>query len=141
MPQVVVVWPLRNMLARDVGSMDITSLVPFGSTRSRVAQNYALITPDTHVRSPLVGWRNASAVVHISPQLGARFLQYTATLEAVAVQGQGKRPSVGSLRWAKIGSRFDARHTPITVPNAAPTASASSEPSCVDRAAGPRGDP
>ena len=53
----------------------------FGSTRSRVERNYALITPDTHVVSPLNGWEKASAVVHISPEMGARFTQYTLTLE------------------------------------------------------------
>jgi (S)-ureidoglycine aminohydrolase len=54
----------------------------FGSTRSRIRPHYALITPDTHVLSPLVGWSNASAIIHISPELGARFLQYTAILAA-----------------------------------------------------------
>ena len=53
----------------------------FGATRSKVRHNYALITPDTHVTSPLIGWERASAIVHITPQLGARFTQYTATLE------------------------------------------------------------
>lgn len=57
----------------------------FGQTRSSVQRDHALITPDTHVESPLVGWQNASAVVHISPQLRARFTQYTALLEAGAV--------------------------------------------------------
>jgi (S)-ureidoglycine aminohydrolase len=52
----------------------------FGSTRSRIRPNYALVTPDTHVPSPLIGWENATAFVHISPELGARFLQYTALL-------------------------------------------------------------
>jgi (S)-ureidoglycine aminohydrolase len=56
----------------------------FGQTRSKVVSDYALITPDTHVPSPLVGWQNASAVIHIAPHLGARFLQYTATLESGA---------------------------------------------------------
>ncbi len=54
---------------------------PFGLTRSSVQADHALITPDTHVSSPLVGWEHASAVVHISPKMGARFTQYTATLE------------------------------------------------------------
>src|SRR6516225_5580829 len=65
---------------------------PFGTTRSRIASQYALITPDTHVSSPLVGWRNASAVIHISPEMGARFTQYTAVLEpgaASAPPGDG----------------------------------------------------
>lgn len=57
---------------------------PFGTTRSRVTKQYALIAPDTHVASPLVGWRNASAVIHISPEMGARFTQYTAVLDPVA---------------------------------------------------------
>jgi (S)-ureidoglycine aminohydrolase len=58
--------------------------LPYGTTRSRVTGRYALITADTHVTSPLVGWRNASAVVHIAPEMGARFMQYTANLLAGA---------------------------------------------------------
>ena len=53
----------------------------FGATRSRVRHNYALVTPDTHVVSPLVGWRKASAVFHITSEMGARFTQFTAMLE------------------------------------------------------------
>ncbi|MGI9518999.1 MAG: (S)-ureidoglycine aminohydrolase [Pirellulaceae bacterium] len=59
----------------------------FGSTRSRRAHDYALITPDTHVVSPLVGWENATAAIHISPEAGARFVQYTANLDAGAKSG------------------------------------------------------
>jgi (S)-ureidoglycine aminohydrolase len=73
--------------------------LPFGTTRSRVTRQYALITPDTHVASPLVGWRNASAVVHISPQIGARFAQYTAILGAGAVSAP---PSVGIERFVFV---------------------------------------
>lgn len=53
----------------------------FGHTRSRLAGDHALITPETHVYSPLVGWTNTTGVIHISPELGARFLQYTAFME------------------------------------------------------------
>lgn len=67
--------------------MKTVRVEPFGTTRSRVARNYALITPDTHVVSPLVGWQNASAVMHITPEIGARFFQYTAYLEANAKSG------------------------------------------------------
>ena len=56
----------------------------FGNTRSHLARDHALITPDTHVPSPLVGWKNATSFVHISPEMGARFLQYTAVLEGNA---------------------------------------------------------
>lgn len=58
---------------------------PFGATRSSIQRNHALITPDTHVESPLVGWQNASAIVHISPELGARFTQYTVHLQPGAI--------------------------------------------------------
>src|SRR5215467_9398287 len=54
----------------------------FGSTRSQVRPNYALITPDTHVPAPLLGWENATAYFHITPEMGARFIQYTAVLSA-----------------------------------------------------------
>ncbi len=52
----------------------------FGTTRSRIARNYALLTPDTHVPLPLIGWENATAYFHITPEMGARFQQYTAVL-------------------------------------------------------------
>ncbi|MBX3422739.1 MAG: (S)-ureidoglycine aminohydrolase [Pirellulaceae bacterium] len=61
-----------------------TSLNVFGSTRSSIERNHALITPDTHVRAPLVGWRNTEAIIHISPALGARFMQYTALMGAAS---------------------------------------------------------
>ena len=56
----------------------------FGSTRSRIRRNYALITPDTHVPSPLVGWENATGIFHVTPEMGARFQWYTAVLAAGA---------------------------------------------------------
>ncbi|HEX4146088.1 MAG TPA: (S)-ureidoglycine aminohydrolase [Pirellulales bacterium] len=62
-----------------------TRNLPYGTTRSRVTRQYALITPDTHVAAPLVGWRNGSAVMHMSPEMGARFAQYTAVLGPGAV--------------------------------------------------------
>lgn len=62
----------------------------FGSTRSRVARNYALLTPDTHVPSPLIGWENATGFFHITPEMGARFQQYTAVL---APGGKGIAPA------------------------------------------------
>jgi len=40
-----------------------------------------LLTPDTFVRTALPGMKNASAVVHIGPALGAAFAEYTAELE------------------------------------------------------------
>ena len=54
----------------------------FGQTRSRVTSHYALITADTHVNSPLIGWTDSECVLHISPEMGARFSQFTATMQA-----------------------------------------------------------
>jgi (S)-ureidoglycine aminohydrolase len=67
----------------------------FGSSRSRVARNYALLTPDTHVPSPLIGWENATGFFHITPEMGARFQQYTAVL---APGGKGVEPNAAIER-------------------------------------------
>lgn len=52
-----------------------------GHTRSAHHRNHLLLTPDTFVRTSLPGMKNASAIVHIGPALGAAFTQYTAELE------------------------------------------------------------
>jgi (S)-ureidoglycine aminohydrolase len=53
----------------------------FGATRSRIARNYALITPDTNVPSIPVGWQKSKAFVLIAPRLGAGFSQYVVEME------------------------------------------------------------
>jgi len=53
-----------------------------GQTRSAHQRNHLLLTPDTFVRAALPGMKKATAVVHISPALGAGFTEYTAELEA-----------------------------------------------------------
>ena len=60
-------------------------LCPFGSTRTRIAADHAVIGPDSHVMSPLVNWFDTSGVVLISPTMAAaprapRFVQYLAKL-------------------------------------------------------------
>jgi (S)-ureidoglycine aminohydrolase len=52
-----------------------------------VAADHALITPDTHVWAPLPAWGRATAAIHISPVMGARFTQATVVLEAEGVSG------------------------------------------------------
>jgi len=52
-----------------------------GHTRSCQQLNHLLLTPDTFVRAPLPGMRNATAIVHAAPRLGARFIQYSAEFE------------------------------------------------------------
>ena len=62
----------------------------FGSTRTVVQRNYALITPDSHVASALPGWKNAVAVVNISPAMnGPRFTQIQITLDASSTGAGG----------------------------------------------------
>src|SRR5712692_737919 len=52
-----------------------------GHTRSAHCADHILQTPDTFVRAPLPGMRNATVIVHIAPAGGARFTQYTAEME------------------------------------------------------------
>jgi (S)-ureidoglycine aminohydrolase len=52
-----------------------------GHTRSSYQRDHLLQTPDTFVRAPLPGMRNATAIVHAGPAMGARFTQYTVELE------------------------------------------------------------
>jgi (S)-ureidoglycine aminohydrolase len=52
----------------------------FGQTRDVVKDRYALRTPPGFVPSCLPGWRDCTAIVQISPAMGARFCQYEITL-------------------------------------------------------------
>jgi (S)-ureidoglycine aminohydrolase len=52
-----------------------------GQTRSSHQRNHLLLTPDTFVRTALPGMKNASAIVHIGPALGAAFTEYTVEFE------------------------------------------------------------
>jgi (S)-ureidoglycine aminohydrolase len=53
----------------------------FGSTRSRVRRDHALICPDSFVPASLPGWEMTKGVVLIAPPLGARFTQYLAMMD------------------------------------------------------------
>jgi (S)-ureidoglycine aminohydrolase len=59
-----------------------------GHTRSAHQRNHLLLTPDTFVRTTLPGMKDASAVVHIGPALGAAFTEYTAELERGGALGE-----------------------------------------------------
>jgi (S)-ureidoglycine aminohydrolase len=58
-----------------------------GYTRSSRQQDHLLLTPDTFIRAPLPGMQRATAVVHVSPAMGAGFTQYTAEFEPGGVLG------------------------------------------------------
>lgn len=51
-------------------------------TRSRITNDHALITPESHVQLSPPGWQNATVVYFISPQMGANFTMFMGTYEA-----------------------------------------------------------
>ena len=53
----------------------------FGHTRARIAARHALITPGNHVNSSVPGITGATAVVLISPAMGAKFSQTLVTFQ------------------------------------------------------------
>ncbi|MEO8027148.1 MAG: (S)-ureidoglycine aminohydrolase [Bryobacteraceae bacterium] len=58
-----------------------------GFTRSACHRDHAVLTPDTFVRAPLPGMKQATAILHASARMGAAFSEYTAELEAGGVLG------------------------------------------------------
>jgi (S)-ureidoglycine aminohydrolase len=52
-----------------------------GHTRSALAHDHLLQTPDTFVRTPLPGMQGATAIIHIAPAAGAQFTQSTIEFE------------------------------------------------------------
>lgn len=63
-----------------------------GSTRSASRRDYLLHTPDAFVRTSMPGLVNGEAVVHVAPQMGARFAMTTAELGAEGRLGAGPAP-------------------------------------------------
>jgi len=53
----------------------------FGSSRSRVCKDHALIAPESFVQSTLPGWDKTQGIILIAPAMGARFSQYLALLD------------------------------------------------------------
>ena len=53
-----------------------------GQTRSAHRHDHMLLTPETFVRAPLPGMERATAIVHVSPAVGAGFTEYTAEFES-----------------------------------------------------------
>ena len=99
-----------------------------GQTCSSHQRNHLLLTPDTFVRTSLPGMKNASAIVHIGPALGAGFAEYTAEFEAkgemgptsaqrflyvmdgaVTLEAKGKRHELGAHGYAYLPTGFSHR--------------------------------
>jgi (S)-ureidoglycine aminohydrolase len=99
-----------------------------GRTRSSQQLNHLLLTPDTFVRTILPGMKKCSAIVHVSPVLGAKFTQYTAEFEgsgelgpalaqrfifviegSVKVEAEGKSKKLSPNGYAYVPERLQHR--------------------------------
>jgi (S)-ureidoglycine aminohydrolase len=58
-----------------------------GLTRSSLKPDHLLQTPNTFIRTPLPGAEGVEFVVHVAPQLGARFCQMTAEFAPAGTLG------------------------------------------------------
>lgn len=87
-----------------------------GETRSSYQRTHLLQTPDTFIRTTLPGMKNASAIIHAAPQIGAAFTQYTAEFEAggelgptsaqrfaYVLKGELSVSTTGSFQWLSAG--------------------------------------
>jgi (S)-ureidoglycine aminohydrolase len=84
----------------------------FGHTRDVVKSRYALRTPAGFVASVLPEWNRAVCVVHISPELGARFCQVLVRPEP---EGEGKGNTGASEHFLYVlsggcSAKFDGTH-------------------------------
>ena len=99
-----------------------------GQTRSSHQRNHLLLTPDAFVRTTLPGMKNASAIVHVGPALGAAFTEYTVEFEpqgqlgpavaqrflyvlegAISLEADGKRHELGARGYAYLCEGFAHR--------------------------------
>ena len=58
-----------------------------GATRSSLKADHLLQTPDTFIRTPLPGASGVEHVIHVAPQVGARFTQSSAEFAAGGTLG------------------------------------------------------
>ncbi|KAI3501544.1 hypothetical protein L1887_29415 [Cichorium endivia] len=58
-----------------------------GFTRSVYKSDHALITPESHVFSPLPDWSNTLAAYLVSPAMGAHFVMYIAKMQESSKSG------------------------------------------------------
>lgn len=80
-------------------------MMPLGSTRSHLARDHALIAPDGHVVAPLPGWTQTDGITLISPQMGARFVQYLADVQPGGkFTSSASAPSPGVQRFLFVQS-------------------------------------
>ena len=63
-----------------------------GFTRGANRHDHLLHTPDTFVTAALPGMKQATAIVHIAPAVGAQFMEYTAIFETGGTLGVSTTP-------------------------------------------------
>ncbi|KAL2322980.1 hypothetical protein Fmac_027359 [Flemingia macrophylla] len=69
-------WKVDNPTLSPVHLQDLP-----GFTRSVYKSDHALITPESHVYSPLPDWINTSGAYLVSPHMGSHFVMYLAKLK------------------------------------------------------------
>jgi (S)-ureidoglycine aminohydrolase len=68
-------------------------------TRSHVAHNFAVLTPESHVPAAIAGWVNTQAVILIAPRSGAKFAEY---IVALTVGGRPAAPPGNTSRFVYV---------------------------------------
>ncbi|XP_019179589.1 PREDICTED: (S)-ureidoglycine aminohydrolase [Ipomoea nil] len=58
-----------------------------GFTRSVYKRDHALITPESHVFSPLPDWKNTLGAFLITPEMGSHFVMYLAKMQENSISG------------------------------------------------------
>lgn len=86
--------PYSKVLNPTLNSAHLEDLPGF--TRSVVERDHALITPESHVFSPLPGWTNTAAAYFITPAIGAHFSMFLAHMSGNATAAP---PSPGVQRF------------------------------------------
>ncbi|MEZ4631778.1 MAG: (S)-ureidoglycine aminohydrolase [Deinococcales bacterium] len=87
-----------------------------GESRTVMKARHAFLAPDGHVRTTLPGWHKTSIIMLISPQMGARFQQYLAEMEA---GGKAKSAEGGLERFifvleGEITIDIDGKNIPLS---------------------------
>jgi (S)-ureidoglycine aminohydrolase len=86
-----------------------------GQTRSSQQHNHLLQTADTFVRTTLPGTKACASIVHASPALGARFVQYTAEFEPGGELGPTSAQRFVFVLEGQLRLGFDGRQSAVGV--------------------------
>ncbi|XP_026425672.1 (S)-ureidoglycine aminohydrolase-like [Papaver somniferum] len=72
-------WKVTNPTLSPLHLQDLP-----GFTRSVYKRDHALITPESHVLSPLPEWKNTLGAYLVTPAMGAHFVMYLAKMEVLS---------------------------------------------------------